>query len=148
MKGPAAHPLARWLRRAGRSRSRFGTSAGGRGGAPGAQIVLPLLQAAPPRVHEEVADGGELQAQLLGDGDLHFFGRALVLLEDGEKRSALEVSENQTRFLLGVVPFFVRLLLFAFACLGRGWQEREKERVSTCETPASPTPGTEEAEHP
>lgn len=115
MKGPAAHPLARWLRRAGRSRSRFGTSAGGRGGAPGAQIVLPLLQAAPPRVHEEVADGGELQAQLLGDGDLHFFGRALVLLEDGNQGAALEVREDQPLLLGLQAPVFLLLLLFAFA---------------------------------
>lgn len=150
VKGPAAKPLSpprhavlrrAVPRRAGRSPSRFGTGAGGRGGAPGAQVVLPLLQAAPPGVHEEVADGGELQTQLLGDGDLHFFGGALVLLEDGEKRSALEVRENQARFLLGVVPLFVRLLLFAFAGWGRGGQrQRESERqdVRGCRRPRRP----------
>lgn len=132
---------------AGRSPSRFGTGAGGRGGAPGAQVVLPLLQAAPPGVHEEVADGGELQAQLLGDGDLHFFGRALVLLEDGEKRSALEVRENQARFLLGVVPLFVRLLLFAFAGWGRGGQrQRETKRQDARGCPQTP-PATRSGGH-
>lgn len=93
----------------------FGTSAGGRRGAPCAQVVLPLLQAAAAGVHEEVADSRELQAQLLGNGDLHLFRRAFVLLEDGKERSALEVGEHQAGFLLGVVPVFVGLLLFAFA---------------------------------
>lgn len=140
VKGPAAKPLSP-PRRAGCSPSRFGAGAGGRGGAPGAQVVLPLLQAAPPGVHEEVADGGELQAQLLGDGDLHFFGGALVLLEDGEERSALEVREHQARFLLGVVPLFVRLLLFAFAGWGRGGQrQRERERQDACGCPRTPQP--------
>lgn len=97
--------------------SRFGTSAGGGRGAPCAQIILPLLQAAASGIHEEVADGGQLQAQLLRNGDLHLFGRAFVLLEDGEERSALEVGEHQARFLLGIVPVFVWFLLFAFARL-------------------------------
>lgn len=97
--------------------SRFGTSAGGGRGAPCAQIVLPLLQAAAPGVHEEFADGCELQAQLLGNGDLHLFGRAFVLLENGEERSALEVSEHQAGFLLRIVPVFVWFLFFAFARL-------------------------------
>jgi len=147
VKGPAAKPLSlphrAVPRRAGHSPSRFGTGAGRRGGAPGAQVVLPLLQAAPPGVHEEVADGGELQAQLLGDGDLHLFGGPLVLLEDGEERSALEVREDQARLLLGAAPLFVRLLLFALA----GWAETERERASgrawlPAEPPAmAPTPG-------
>lgn len=95
----------------------FGTRAGGGRGAPCAQIILPLLQAAAPGVHEEVADGCELQAQLLGNGDLHLLRRAFVLLEDGEECSALEVSEHQAGFLLGIVPVFVWFLLFAFARL-------------------------------
>lgn len=94
----------------------FGAGVGGGRGAPGAQVVLPLLQAAAPGVHEEVADGGELQAQLLGNGDLHLFRRALILLEDGKEGSALEVREHQAGFLLGVVPVFVWFLLFALAC--------------------------------
>lgn len=93
----------------------FGTGAGGGRGAPCAQVVLPLLQAAAPGVHEEVADGRELQAQLLRNGDLHLFRWALVLLEDGKERSALQVSEHQARFLLGIIPVFVWFLLFAFA---------------------------------
>lgn len=106
--------------------SRFGAGARGGGGAARAQVVLPLLQAAAPGVHEEVADGRELQAQLLGNGDLHLFGRALVLLEDGEERSALEVSEHQAGFLLGIVPVLVGLLLFAFA----RWKRKRRSRES------------------
>lgn len=78
---------------------------------------MPFLQAAAPGVHEEVTDRGQLQPQLLGDGDLHLLRRTLVLLEDGEERSALEVREHQAGFLLGVVPVFVRFLLLAFARL-------------------------------
>lgn len=49
----------------------FGTSAGGGGvGRVGAAVVQPLIEAPSTRVHEKVADGGELQAQLLRDGDL------------------------------------------------------------------------------
>lgn len=118
--------------------SRLAAGAGGRGGAPGAQVVLPLLQAAPARVHEEVADGGELQAQLLRDGDLHFLGGTLVLLEDGEERSALQVRENQPRFLLGVVPLFGGLLLFAFA----GW-EGVAETERKCQGDRSGTWGSQ-----
>lgn len=48
--------------------SRFGTSGGV--GRVGAAIIQPLIEAPSARVHEEVADGGELQAQLLRDSDL------------------------------------------------------------------------------
>ena len=109
--------------------SRFGTGAGGGRGAPCAQIVLPLLQAAAPGIHEEVADGRELQAQLLGNGDLHLLGWAFVLLEDGEERSALEVGEHQAGFLLGIVPVFVWFLLFAFARLKGKRRRRESVRA-------------------
>lgn len=78
---------------------------------------MPLLKAAAPGVHEEVADSCELQAQLLGNGDLHLFGWAFVLLEDGKECSALEVGEHQAGFFLGIVPVFVWFLLFAFARL-------------------------------
>lgn len=116
----------------GQGTSCFGESACRRRGDSrvGARLLLPAVHTPPAGVHEEVADGGELQAQLLGDGDLHFLGGTLVLLEDGEKRSALEVCENQARFLLRVVPLFVRLLLFAFAGWGR--EGRERKRVSGC----------------
>lgn len=90
---------------------------------------MPFLQAAAPGVHEEVTDSGQLQPELLGDGDLHFLRRALVLLEDGEERPALEVGEHQAGFLLGVVPVFVRFLLFALARL-RERQEKGKESVA------------------
>lgn len=109
--------------------SRFGTGAGGGRGAPCAQIVLPLLQAAAPGIHEEVADSRKLQAQLLGNGDLHLLGWAFVLLEDGEERSALEVGEHQAGFLLGIVPVFVWFLLFAFARLKGKRRRRESVRA-------------------
>ncbi len=49
----------------------FGTSAGRGGvGRVGAAVIQPLIEAPSTRVHEEVADSGELQAQLLRDGDL------------------------------------------------------------------------------
>lgn len=89
---------------------------------------MPFLQAAAPGIHEEVTDSGQLQAKLLGDGDLHFLRRALVLLEDGKECSALEVCEHQAGFLLGVVPVFIRFLLFAFACY-KERKEKGKESV-------------------
>ena len=46
-------------------------------------VVCPFVQAPAAGVHEEVADGGEFEAQLLRDGELHLLGRSLVLLEDG-----------------------------------------------------------------
>lgn len=57
-------------------------------------VVVPAVHAAAACVHEEVADGAELQAELLGDGDLHFLGRAFVLLEDGDERATLQVRED------------------------------------------------------
>lgn len=93
----------------------FGTSAGGGRRTPCAQVILPLLQAAAPGIHEEIADSGELQTQLLRNGDLHLLRRPLVFLEDGEQCSTLEVSKHQAGFLLGIVPVFVWFLLFTFA---------------------------------
>lgn len=55
---------------------------------------MPFLQAAAPGIHEEITDSGQLQPELLGNGDLHLLRRALILLEDGEERSALEVCEH------------------------------------------------------
>lgn len=90
---------------------------------------MPFLQAAAPGIHEEVTDSGQLQPELLGNGNLHFLGRALILLEDGKECSALEVREHQAGFLLGVVPVFVWFLFFAFACW-RGKKKRKREGVS------------------
>lgn len=80
-------------------------------------VIMPAVHTAAACIHEEVADGAELQAKLLGDGDLHFLGRTLVLLEDGDEGAALQVSENQTLFLGRCVAVLVLLLLFAFAGL-------------------------------
>lgn len=91
---------------------------GGRGArlaGAGAVLVVPAVHAAAPGIHEEVADGVELQAQLLGDGDLHLLGRALVLLEDGDECAALQVREDQPLLFGHHVAVFVMLLLLALA---------------------------------
>lgn len=83
------------------------------GGRGGVQLVLPLVLRSPPRVHEEVTDGAELQAQLLRDRHLHLFGRPLVLFKNCMKCSPLEVGEDEPRLLdvavlcgrLGVIFF-------------------------------------------
>lgn len=98
------------------SRSAAGHCGGGNAGARGAgrrraALVGPLVQIASAGVHEEVADGGELQAQLLGDGDLQLFGRAVVLPEDGHERAPLQVREHQPGALRALVAFQLALLL-------------------------------------
>lgn len=99
--------------------SGFGEGGGGCARLPGAgtMVIVPAVHAAAARIHEEVADGAELQAKLLRDGDLHFLGWALVLLEDGDECAALQVSEDQTLFLGCCVAVLVLLLFFAFAGL-------------------------------
>lgn len=82
-------------------RSHFGTRAGGCRCSSRTPLVHPFVQAAPAGVHEEVADGGEFQSQLLRNGYLHLFGRTLVLLEDGVEGPSLDVGKHQPR-LLGV----------------------------------------------
>lgn len=82
---------------------------GTRGG--GTALVCPLVEVASAGVHEEVADGGELQAQLLGDGDLQLFGRAVVLPEDGQERAPLQVREHQPGALRALVALQLALLL-------------------------------------
>lgn len=90
---------------------------GGAGGAPGGRAGLfgPAVHATAPRVHEEIADGIELQAELLRDGDLHFFGRPLVLLEDGDQRATLQVSEHQALLLWLQCALLLLLLLLPLA---------------------------------
>lgn len=102
-------------------------------------VVVPTVHAAATRIHEEVADGAELQAQLLGDGDLHFLGGTLVLLENGDERASLQVGEDQSLFLGRRVAVLVLLLLFALAGLawvaavgqGQGQGEKTKQKVNT-----------------
>lgn len=110
---------------AGRARSRgasgLGEGGGSAGGAPGGSSGLlgPAVHAAAPRVHEEIADSVELQAELLRDGDLHLLRRPLVLLEDGDERAPLQVGEHQA-LLFGLQrALFLLLLLLALAGCGR-----------------------------
>lgn len=110
---------------AGRARSwgasGLGEGGGSAGGAPGGSSGLlgPAVHAAAPRVHEEIADGVELQAELLRDGDLHLLRRPLILLEDGDERAPLQVSEHQA-LLFGLQrALFLLLLLLPLAGCGR-----------------------------
>lgn len=107
----------------GRRRGASGLGEGGRGadGAPGGRAWLlgPAVHAAAPRVHEEIADGVELQAELLRDGDLHLLRRPLVLLKDGDQRAPLQVGEHQA-LLLGLQrALLLLLLLLSLAGCGR-----------------------------
>lgn len=80
-------------------------------------VVHPLVQAATACIHEEVTDSGQLQAQLLGDGQLQLFGWALVLLENGMERPPLHVCEHQPRLLCNISPIISPVVLFfALAC--------------------------------
>lgn len=90
----------------------------------GRVLVLPAVHAATAGVHEEVADGGELQAQLLRDGHLHLFAGTLVLFEDCDERPPLQVREDQTLFLGYHVSVFVLLLFLSLAgCHGKTEQK-------------------------
>ena len=109
-------------------------------GAGATSVVCPFVQAPAAGVHEEVADGGEFEAQLLRDGELHLLGRPLVLLEDSQQGAPLQVGEDQPRLLRRAVSLLRRVLLLPFAsCKEEGRQEsrrredneremREKER--------------------
>lgn len=108
-------------------RSSLGESGRRGAGLPGTDrmLVLPAIHASSACVHEEVADGGELQAQLLRDGDLHLFAGPLVLLEDGDERSPLQVGEDQTLLLGHHVSVFV---LFLFLSLAGCQEETQRKR--------------------
>lgn len=89
-----------------------GGNAGARGtGGRRTALVCPLVEVASAGVHEEVADSGELQAQLLGDGDLQLFGWAVVLPEDGHECTPLQVREHQASALWALVALQLALLL-------------------------------------
>lgn len=96
-------------RAAGHSGGGDAGARGARGG--GAALVRPLVEVASAGVHEEVADGGELEAQLLGDGDLEVLGRPAVLPEDGHERTPLEVGEHQPGALGALIALHLALLL-------------------------------------
>lgn len=89
-----------------------------RGGLGG--LVLPLVLRPASGVHEEVAHGAELQAQLLRDGDLHFLRGSLGLLKDGLQGAPLQVGEHEAGLLglaLGAPRGPTRRFLFPLA----GW---------------------------
>lgn len=100
----------------------------GGGGCPrargGTGLLSPAVHAAATRVHEEVADSVELQAQLLRDGGLHLLGRPLVLLKDGNQRAALQVCEHEALLLRLQSPLLLLILLFTLA----GWEGDRGER--------------------
>lgn len=103
---------------------RGGGDAGARGARGGwAALVRPLVEVASAGVHEEVADGGQLQAQLLRDGDLQILGGAVVLPEDGHERAALQVGEHQPGALGALVALQLALLLLLPLA---GWRQRDK----------------------
>lgn len=89
-------------------------------------VVHPLIEAPAPCVHEEVADCGQLQAQLLGDGDLQLFGWTLVLFEDGMERPPLHICEHQPG-LLGHAPPLASAVVLFLTLTGCGFR-RQTER--------------------
>lgn len=95
-------------------------------GAGATAVICPFVQAPAAGVHEEVADGGEFEAQLLRDSELHLFGRPLVLLEDGQQGAPLQVGEDQPRLLWRVVAVLRRVLLLPLASCeaGRGGKRK------------------------
>lgn len=110
-------PSSQHLRDGLPSRRAAGHCGGGNAGARGTggrrtALVCPLVEVASAGIHEEVADSGELQAQLLGNGDLQLFGWAVVLPEDGHKRTPLQICEHQPGALRALVALQLVLLLF------------------------------------
>lgn len=96
-------------RAAGHCGGRDAGARGTRGG--GTALVCPFVEVAPAGIHEEVADCGELQAELLGDGDLQLFGGPVVLPEDCHECAPLQVREHQPGALRTLVAFQLALLL-------------------------------------
>lgn len=80
-------------------------------------LCVPAVRTAASRVHKEIGNGGELQSQLLGNGDLHLLGRASVLSKDGYQGATLQVGEDQSRLLWHLVALSSSVLLLAFTCL-------------------------------
>ena len=76
----------------------------------------PAVVAAAARVHEEVGDRGELETQLLGDGDLHLFGGSPVFPKDCGQCAALQVGKDQSLFLGKHVSLPSLVLFLPFTC--------------------------------
>lgn len=79
-------------------------------------VRVPALWTSAARVHKEVGDGGELQAQLLRDGDLHLLRRTTILPEDGYQGATLQVCEHQPLLLWHLVTLAPSVLLLPFTC--------------------------------
>lgn len=79
-------------------------------------LRVPAVRTAAARVHEEVGDGGQLQAQLLRDGELHLLGGAAVLSEDGYQGATLQVGEDQSLLLWHLAALSAPVLLLALTC--------------------------------
>lgn len=120
-------PLLASCRSAGDSR---GGGAGPWGPSGGwASFFAPAVEVSAAGIHEEVADCGELEAQLLCNGHLQFFGRPLVLSEDRHKCTSLQVCEDQPSTLWSLVPLLLRLFLFLPFTRWETGTDRERERV-------------------
>lgn len=94
-------------------------------------VVHPLVKTPPACVHEEVADSSQLQAQLLGDGNLQLLRRTLVLLEDGVKCPSLHVREHQPGLLAHVSSIVSAVILFlTLTCCGEDRTHTKSELES------------------
>lgn len=59
-------------------------------------LVMQMVNTPTPGIHEEVAHCGKLKAQLMCNGQLHFFAWPPIFLEDGNKCASLQVSKHKT----------------------------------------------------
>ena len=62
-------------------------------------LVFPFVHAAAPSVHEKIRHSGDLEAELLRNGHLHFLRGPLGLLEYGLQGAPLYISKHQPRLL-------------------------------------------------
>ena len=85
-------------------------------------LVFPFVHAAAPSVHEKIRHGGDLEAELLRNGHLHFLRGPLGLLEYGLQGASLYISEHkprllQWRLLTRIVALLVHLQLLLLLLL-------------------------------
>lgn len=92
-------------------------------------VIHPFIKAPAACIHKEVADRGQFQAQLLGDGDLQLFGWTLVLLEDGVESPPLHVCEHQPGLLGHISPLTSPVVLFfTLTCCSEFTSETQRKR--------------------
>lgn len=93
-------------------------------------LDVPAIRTAAARVHEEIGDGGKLQAQLLGDGELHLLGGTAVLSEDGYQGTSLQVCEDQSLLFGHLVALASSVFLLAFTCWRHKgvWRRKKKDQ--------------------